>query len=57
MTGCEWLAFRRTKDIYMNLTVLIIGGAVIFLVVAALAGIIPAVRASRIPPAVAVQSG
>ena len=32
-------------------------GAVIFLVVAALAGIIPAVRASRIPPAVALQSG
>ncbi|MED5564005.1 MAG: FtsX-like permease family protein, partial [Gemmatimonadota bacterium] len=32
-------------------------GAVIFLVVAVLAGIIPAVRASRIPPAVALQSG
>ena len=32
-------------------------GALIFLVVAALAGIIPAVRASRIPPAVALQSG
>ncbi|HAW90901.1 MAG TPA: hypothetical protein DCX61_09580, partial [Gemmatimonadetes bacterium] len=32
-------------------------GAVIFLVVATLAGIIPAVRASRIPPAVALQSG
>ncbi len=32
-------------------------GAVIFLVVAALAGIIPAIRASRIPPAVALQSG
>ncbi len=32
-------------------------GAAIFLVVAALAGIIPALRASRIPPAVALQSG
>jgi ABC-type antimicrobial peptide transport system permease subunit len=32
-------------------------GAATFLVVAALAGIIPAVRASRIPPAVALQSG
>ena len=32
-------------------------GAAIFLVVAAVAGIVPAVRASRIPPAVALQSG
>ena len=34
-----------------------VGGAAIFLVVTALAGIIPALRASRIPPAVALQSG
>jgi len=34
----------------------LVGGAVIFLAVAALAGVIPALRASRIPPAVALQS-
>ena len=33
-----------------------VGGSAIFLVVAALAAIIPALRASRIPPAVALQS-
>ena len=33
-----------------------VGGSVIFLVVAALAAVIPALRASRIPPAVALQS-
>ena len=34
----------------------LVGGSVIFLAVAALAAIIPALRASRIPPAVALQS-
>jgi len=33
-----------------------VGGSLIFLAVAALAAIIPALRASRIPPAVALQS-
>ena len=33
-----------------------VGGSVVFLAVAALAAIIPALRASRIPPAVALQS-
>ena len=33
-----------------------VGGSVIFLAVAALAGIIPALKAARIPPAVALQS-
>ena len=33
-----------------------VGGSLIFLVVAALAAVIPAMRASRIPPAVALQS-
>jgi ABC-type antimicrobial peptide transport system permease subunit len=33
-----------------------VGGSVIFLMVAALAAVIPALRASRIPPAVALQS-
>ena len=32
-----------------------VGGSLIFLAVAALAGIIPALRASRIPPAAALQ--
>jgi ABC-type antimicrobial peptide transport system permease subunit len=35
----------------------LVGGSVIFLAVAALAGIIPARRAARTPPAVALQSG
>ena len=34
----------------------LVGGSVIFLVVAALAGVIPARRAARTPPAVALQS-
>ena len=33
-----------------------VGGSLIFLAVAALTGVIPAVRASRIPPAVGLQS-
>ena len=33
-----------------------VGGAAIFLAVAALAAVIPALGASRIPPAVALQS-
>ena len=36
--------------------VTLVGGSLIFLAVAALAAVIPALRASRIPPAVALQS-